>query len=161
MLHDIICKYLKKYFDQSDDYITGCSVDYPYFKENYKMIPISLSRQHAFYYWKPWSSRRHNNGFDYWTKYSILNQTILLHILKRKGIVSVITECVIQTNKCNFIFLQCMNSIKQLNVTVQTQKYQIYSLINKNQLQKGRKSNHKTFIKYDCEAKLNFQINYY
>ena len=79
----------------------------------------------------------------------------------KKGIVSVITECVTQTNKCNFIFAQCMNSIKRLNVTVQTQKYQIYSLINKNQLQKGRKSNHTTFIKYDCEAKLNFQINYY
>ena len=43
MLLDIICKYLEKYFDQSDDYITGCSVDYPYFKENYKMIPISLT----------------------------------------------------------------------------------------------------------------------
>ena len=28
-----------------DDYTTGCLLDYPYFKENYKMIAIDLSRQ--------------------------------------------------------------------------------------------------------------------
>ena len=28
------------------DYTTGCLLDYPYFKENYKMIAIDLSRQH-------------------------------------------------------------------------------------------------------------------
>ena len=27
------------------DYTTGCLLDYPYFKENYKMIAIDLSRQ--------------------------------------------------------------------------------------------------------------------
>ena len=27
------------------DYITGCSFDYPYFKEHYKMIAIHLSRE--------------------------------------------------------------------------------------------------------------------
>ena len=28
-----------------DDYTTGCLLDYPYFKENYKMIAIDRSRQ--------------------------------------------------------------------------------------------------------------------
>ena len=28
-----------------DDYTTGCLLDYLYFKENYKMIPINLSKQ--------------------------------------------------------------------------------------------------------------------
>ena len=28
-----------------DDYLTGCILDYSYFKENYKMIAIDLSRQ--------------------------------------------------------------------------------------------------------------------
>ena len=28
-----------------DDYTTGCLLDYPYFKENCKMIAIDLSRQ--------------------------------------------------------------------------------------------------------------------
>ena len=28
-----------------DDYITGYLLDYPYFKENYRMIAIDLSRQ--------------------------------------------------------------------------------------------------------------------
>ena len=30
---------------KGDDYTTGCLLDYPYFKENYKMIEIDLSRQ--------------------------------------------------------------------------------------------------------------------
>ena len=30
-----------------DDYTTGCLLDYPYFKENYKMIEIDLSEQQA------------------------------------------------------------------------------------------------------------------
>ena len=30
---------------QGDDYVTGCLLDYPYFKENYKMIAIDLSKQ--------------------------------------------------------------------------------------------------------------------
>ena len=30
---------------KGDDYTTGCLLDYPYFKENYKMIAIGLSRQ--------------------------------------------------------------------------------------------------------------------
>ena len=28
-----------------DDYTTGCLLDYPYFKENYKLIAIDLSKQ--------------------------------------------------------------------------------------------------------------------
>ena len=31
--------------DIGDDYTTGCILDYSYFKENYKMIAIDLSRQ--------------------------------------------------------------------------------------------------------------------
>ena len=29
---------------QADDYTTGCLLDYSYFKENYKMITIDLSK---------------------------------------------------------------------------------------------------------------------
>ena len=32
---------------QGDDYTTGCLLDYPYFKDTYKMIAIDLSKQHA------------------------------------------------------------------------------------------------------------------
>ena len=32
---------------QGDDYTTGCLLDYPYFKENYKMIAMDLSKQQA------------------------------------------------------------------------------------------------------------------
>ena len=30
---------------KGDDYTTGCLLDYPHFKENYKMIVIDLTRQ--------------------------------------------------------------------------------------------------------------------
>ena len=30
---------------QGDDYTTGCLLDYPYFKDSYKMISIDLSKQ--------------------------------------------------------------------------------------------------------------------
>ena len=32
---------------QGDDYTTGCLLDYPYFKNHYKMISIDLSKQQA------------------------------------------------------------------------------------------------------------------
>ena len=32
---------------QGDDYATGCLLDYPYFKDSYKMIAIDLSKQQA------------------------------------------------------------------------------------------------------------------
>ena len=32
---------------QGDDYTTGCLLDYPYFKNHYKMIVIDLSKQQA------------------------------------------------------------------------------------------------------------------
>ena len=33
--------------DQGDEYTTGCFLDYPYFKDHYKMIAIDLSKQQA------------------------------------------------------------------------------------------------------------------
>ena len=33
--------------DQQDNYTTGCLLDYPYLKENYKLITIDLSKQQA------------------------------------------------------------------------------------------------------------------
>ena len=33
---------------QGDDYITNCVLDFPYFKNDYKMIGIDLSKQQAF-----------------------------------------------------------------------------------------------------------------
>ena len=32
---------------QGDDYTTGCFLDYPYFKDSYKMIAIGLSKRRA------------------------------------------------------------------------------------------------------------------
>ena len=32
---------------QADDYTAGCLLDYPYFKQNYKMLAIDLSKQPA------------------------------------------------------------------------------------------------------------------
>ena len=32
---------------KGDDYATDCLLDYPYFKDSYKMIAIGLSKQHA------------------------------------------------------------------------------------------------------------------
>ena len=32
---------------KGDDYTTGCSLDYTYFRDNYKMIAVDLSRQQA------------------------------------------------------------------------------------------------------------------
>ena len=32
---------------QGDDYITGCLLDYPYFKDSHKMIAVDLSKQQA------------------------------------------------------------------------------------------------------------------
>ena len=32
---------------QGDDYATGCLLDYPYFKDNYKIIAIDLSKQQS------------------------------------------------------------------------------------------------------------------
>ena len=32
---------------KGDDYATGCLLDYPYFKERYKMIATDLSKQEA------------------------------------------------------------------------------------------------------------------
>ena len=32
---------------QGDDYTTGCLLDYPYFKDSYKMIAVDLCKQQA------------------------------------------------------------------------------------------------------------------
>ena len=32
---------------QGDDYITGCSLDYPYFKKHFKLTAIDLSKHQA------------------------------------------------------------------------------------------------------------------
>ena len=32
---------------QRDDYTTGCFLDYPYFKDSYKMIAVDLNKQQA------------------------------------------------------------------------------------------------------------------
>ena len=31
---------------QRDDYTNGCLLDYPYFKDSYKMVSVDLSKQH-------------------------------------------------------------------------------------------------------------------
>ena len=37
----------KTMIGQEDDYATGCILDYPYFKEYYKLTAIDLSKQQA------------------------------------------------------------------------------------------------------------------
>ena len=32
---------------QGDDYTTGCLLDYAYFKDNYRLIAVNLSKQKA------------------------------------------------------------------------------------------------------------------
>ena len=32
---------------KGDDYTTGCLLDYPYFKDSYKIIAVNLSKQQA------------------------------------------------------------------------------------------------------------------
>ena len=42
------CKNIRKIATgQGDDYTRGCLLDYPYFKDHYKMIAIDLSKQQA------------------------------------------------------------------------------------------------------------------
>ena len=36
-----------KYQQGGDDYTTGCLLDYAYFKDNYKLIAIDLSKENA------------------------------------------------------------------------------------------------------------------
>ena len=43
----MILKHIKILEKSIYDYITDCLLDYPYFKENYKMIAIDLSKQQA------------------------------------------------------------------------------------------------------------------
>ena len=61
---------------QGDDYTTGYLLDYPYFKENYKMIAMDLSKQQALdadpkviqqtnFYCKFRYSRKYDNVFHY------------------------------------------------------------------------------------------------
>ena len=38
---------MKNCTSQGDDYTTGCLLDYIYFKNNYKMITVDLSKQQA------------------------------------------------------------------------------------------------------------------
>ena len=40
-----ISKNSKNCHGQGDDYLTKCLLDYPYFKENYKIIAIDLKKQ--------------------------------------------------------------------------------------------------------------------
>ena len=59
---------------QIDDYTTGCLLDYPYFKNYYKMIARDLSKQQVLdtdpkaipFYCKSKSTRKHSNVFHYW-----------------------------------------------------------------------------------------------
>ena len=45
--------------DNGDDYTTICLLDYPYFKENYKMVAIDLSKQQALDV-DPWEIQQNN-----------------------------------------------------------------------------------------------------
>ena len=42
----VTCENIRKIATgQDDDYTTGCLLDYPYFKDSYKMIAVDLSKQ--------------------------------------------------------------------------------------------------------------------
>ena len=43
----ILEKLLQVVLLHGDDYTTGCLLDFPYFKDTYKMIAVDLSKQQA------------------------------------------------------------------------------------------------------------------
>ena len=43
----VTCENRKIATGKGDDYTTGCVLDYPYFRDSYKMIAVDLSRQKA------------------------------------------------------------------------------------------------------------------
>ena len=44
----VTCENIRKIATgRGDDYMTGCLLDYPYFKDSYKMIAVDLSKQQA------------------------------------------------------------------------------------------------------------------
>ena len=47
MINQLITKVRKVSAGYGDDYTTGCLLDYAYFKDNYRLIAVDLSKQKA------------------------------------------------------------------------------------------------------------------
>ena len=62
---------------QGDDYTDGCLLDYPYFKDSYKMIAVDLSRQQAFD-----ANPRANQQINFTANLDRANDAIIYFILE-------------------------------------------------------------------------------
>ena len=62
---------------QGDDYTTGCLLDYPYFKDTYKMIPVDLSQQQQLD-----AKPRANQQFNFTTNLDRAGNTRICFILE-------------------------------------------------------------------------------
>ena len=60
-----------------DDYTTGCLLNYPYFKDSYKMIALDLSKQQALY-----ADPRANQQINFTTNLDRAGNTRIYFILE-------------------------------------------------------------------------------
>ena len=84
---------------QGDDYTTGCLLDYSYFKENYKMIVIDLSKQQALD-----ADPRSIQKINFTAKLDRAGNTTIFFIIEEaKEIVLAFSQGTVKVLKCNFI----------------------------------------------------------
>ena len=62
---------------KGDDYATGCLLDYPYFKDSYKTIPVDLSKQQA-----PDTDPRANQQINFTENFDRAGNTRIYFILE-------------------------------------------------------------------------------
>ena len=102
----------KTTIDQGDDYTNDCLLDYLYFKENYKLIAIDLSKEHALDFDPKAMQQIIFTGTQDWPN----NATMYFIIQGAK-------ETILYFHKepweyCNFILLWYNSTIKRLNIIV-------------------------------------------
>ena len=84
---------------QGDDYTTGCLLDYSYFKENYKMIVIDLSKQQALD-----ADPRAIQKINFTAKLDRAGNTTIFFIIEEaKETVLAFSQGTVKVLKCNFI----------------------------------------------------------
>ena len=69
-INDLIKQYdevRKTSIGQSDNYTTGCSLDYAHFKDNYRLIAVDLNKQKSLGYWSK-SNSTNSVLRNYWGK---------------------------------------------------------------------------------------------
>ena len=76
---------------KGDDYTTGCLLDYSYFKENYKIIAIDISRQNELD-----ADPRATQQINFTAKYRAGNKTIFFIIEEAKETVFKFSQGIIK-----------------------------------------------------------------